>query len=192
MKENKKSIFKKWWFWGIIILILFMISTNSTQQGIKDEINNATYNAISNNITNQSLGSKPTNAITNTENDIKTNSVKNEITENTNITLQNTSISSDTTSKESQRKTLRQHLEENGKLESAMNYADIKTSNDNLEVSVDSTSSTTQDTNTDMVWIGDTGTKYHYQSCRTLKGNGHQITLEQALAEGREPCKVCY
>lgn len=46
--------------------------------------------------------------------------------------------------------------------------------------------------NSQMVWIGDTGTKYHKQSCRTLKGNGHQITMEQALAEGREPCKVCY
>ncbi|MCI5605687.1 MAG: copper amine oxidase N-terminal domain-containing protein [Clostridia bacterium] len=41
------------------------------------------------------------------------------------------------------------------------------------------------------VWVGDTGTKYHYQDCPTLKGNGHEITFEQALAEGREPCKVC-
>lgn len=41
------------------------------------------------------------------------------------------------------------------------------------------------------VWVGETGTKYHYQHCPTLKGNGHEITFEQALAEGREPCKVC-
>ena len=44
----------------------------------------------------------------------------------------------------------------------------------------------------EMVWVGETGTKYHYQNCRTLKGKGHQITLKQALAEGREPCKVCH
>lgn len=43
-----------------------------------------------------------------------------------------------------------------------------------------------------MVWVGDTGTKYHKHSCRTLKGNGHQTTMEQALSEGRQPCKVCY
>ena len=49
-----------------------------------------------------------------------------------------------------------------------------------------------QDNQEEMVWVGDTGTKYHYQSCRTLKGNGHQITLQQALAEGRAPCKVCH
>ena len=43
-----------------------------------------------------------------------------------------------------------------------------------------------------MVWVGETGTKYHIQSCPTLKGKGHQITLQQAQSEGREPCKVCH
>ena len=52
--------------------------------------------------------------------------------------------------------------------------------------------STNTDTDSEMVWVGETGTKYHIQSCRTLKGKGHQITLKQALAEGREPCKVCH
>lgn len=50
---------------------------------------------------------------------------------------------------------------------------------------------TNSDNTTEMVWIGDTGTKYHKQSCRTLKGNGHQITMKQALAEGRQACKAC-
>ena len=43
-----------------------------------------------------------------------------------------------------------------------------------------------------MVWVGKTGTKYHNQWCGTLKGKGHQITMEQAQAEGRQPCKVCH
>lgn len=191
MGKNKKSILKKWWFWGIIILILFMASNSSTQQGIKDGINKATYNTISNNITNQSLISKTTSTITNETSSTETNFIKNEITENTNISLQNTSTNSNATSEIKKNNSLKQTLEENGKLESAINYADTKT-NDNSGTTVDSTSLTAQDTNTEMVWVGDTGTKYHYQSCRTLKGNGHQITLEQALAEGREPCKVCH
>lgn len=41
------------------------------------------------------------------------------------------------------------------------------------------------------VYIGETGTKYHRQSCGTLKGNGRPITLDEALAQGREACKVC-
>lgn len=44
----------------------------------------------------------------------------------------------------------------------------------------------------EMVWVGNTGTKYHNRNCRTLKNGGHQITLEQAKSEGREPCKVCH
>ena len=46
--------------------------------------------------------------------------------------------------------------------------------------------------NTTMVWIGETGTKYHKQGCDTLKNGEYQITLNDALAEGREPCKRCY
>ena len=42
-----------------------------------------------------------------------------------------------------------------------------------------------------IVWVGETGTKYHRQDCRTLKGKGHSITLQQALNQGREACKVC-
>ena len=61
----------------------------------------------------------------------------------------------------------------------------------NTTTSNKETSSSTKN-NSEMVWVGETGTKYHAQSCRTLKGKGHQITLKQALAEGREPCKVCH
>ncbi len=55
-----------------------------------------------------------------------------------------------------------------------------------------STSNNSNDENEQLVWVGNSGTKYHNQGCRTLKGNGHQITLEKALSEGRQPCKVCH
>ncbi len=42
------------------------------------------------------------------------------------------------------------------------------------------------------VQVRENGTKYHIQSCPSLKGKGHQITLQQAQSEGREPCKVCH
>lgn len=41
------------------------------------------------------------------------------------------------------------------------------------------------------VWIGETGTKYHRYSCSTLSGNKYEITLHEALNQGREPCKRC-
>ena len=58
--------------------------------------------------------------------------------------------------------------------------------------SMSSKSSSVQNYNSDMVWIGKTGSKYHKQSCPTLKGNGSQVTMQQALADGRTACKVCY
>ena len=50
----------------------------------------------------------------------------------------------------------------------------------------------TQNKNEKTVYIGKTGTKYHNAGCRTLKGNDIPITLSEALADGREPCKVCH
>ena len=55
-----------------------------------------------------------------------------------------------------------------------------------------STSNNSSNENEQLVWVGSSGTKYHNQGCRTLKGNGYQITLEKALSEGRQPCKVCH
>lgn len=43
-----------------------------------------------------------------------------------------------------------------------------------------------------IVYIGETGTKYHHQNCGTLKGNGRPISLEDAIEQGYTACKVCY
>lgn len=41
------------------------------------------------------------------------------------------------------------------------------------------------------VYRGKTGNKYHRQDCRTLKGGGTAITLDEAISQGREACKIC-
>ena len=43
----------------------------------------------------------------------------------------------------------------------------------------------------DTVYIGKTGSKYHRQTCRTLKGNGSAISLSDAKSQGRTACKIC-
>ena len=43
-----------------------------------------------------------------------------------------------------------------------------------------------------MVWISGSGTKYHSKSsCSNMK-NPWQVTVEEAQAQGRQPCKKCY
>ena len=44
----------------------------------------------------------------------------------------------------------------------------------------------------DTVYVGKTGNKYHNQGCRTLKGDGVPISLDEAIAQGRTACKVCH
>ena len=60
-----------------------------------------------------------------------------------------------------------------------------------LSVSEPLTAPAASTNNSEMVWIGETGNKYHFENCRTLKGNKYQITMEEALAMGRTSCGVC-
>ena len=43
----------------------------------------------------------------------------------------------------------------------------------------------------DIVYVTDYGTKYHDKDCITLKSEGIEITLGEAVAEGFEACKTC-
>ncbi len=42
-----------------------------------------------------------------------------------------------------------------------------------------------------VVYITDTGSKYHQSGCRYLEDSQHEISLSSAIAQGYEPCKVC-
>lgn len=42
-----------------------------------------------------------------------------------------------------------------------------------------------------IVYITDTGTKYHVDGCQHLSNSKHEISLTEALVEGYEPCTVC-
>lgn len=42
-----------------------------------------------------------------------------------------------------------------------------------------------------VVYITDTGSKYHQSGCRYLEESQHEISLSSAIAQGYEPCKVC-
>ncbi len=52
---------------------------------------------------------------------------------------------------------------------------------------------TTQPENTvDMVWLPESGTKYHSNSSCSNMDNPRQVTLDEAVNAGYEPCKKCY
>ena len=41
------------------------------------------------------------------------------------------------------------------------------------------------------VYVTDTGTKYHRESCQYLRLSKHKITLDDARDEGYTPCSIC-
>lgn len=46
--------------------------------------------------------------------------------------------------------------------------------------------------NTDMVWIDDTGKKYHNKSSCSNMDAPYQVSRDEAIARGRDACKKCY
>ena len=49
----------------------------------------------------------------------------------------------------------------------------------------------TTEVNSSIVYIGKTGNKYHRANCSTLKGKGTPISLSDAIAKNKTPCKKC-
>lgn len=155
----------------------------------------------SDNITDNSQDANFTSTINELQSELKEK--QNQI-----INLQNTnkSLTEENEKLEDEKKELNSKLEDSQKnVSKNSTTASSTTGSTSGKTSTGTVSSTSKNTNTsnketsssaennsEMVWVGETGTKYHVQSCRTLKGKGHQITLKQALAEGREPCKVCH
>ncbi len=64
--------------------------------------------------------------------------------------------------------------------------------NSNSATSTNQNQSTSLNTQSQTVYIGETGTKYHYETCHTLKNGAFPISLDEALAQGRTACKVCH
>jgi hypothetical protein len=47
------------------------------------------------------------------------------------------------------------------------------------------------DDSVSLVWISDTGEKYHLQSCRYVTSNFYSIEKSEAISRGYTACKVC-
>lgn len=165
--ENPKKI-KKETIKTIIIILLFLsllgcISSDTYQENIQ-----LSDKVTSMNTKLQKLQEQVTNL------------------QNTNQTLldKNKQLETDKKNLEAEKQIL-----ENEKTSLISNNNSSQTSTPN---SPEETISSSSDNQSETVWVGDTGNKYHRQDCRTLKGKGHAISLQQALSEGREACKVCH
>lgn len=46
--------------------------------------------------------------------------------------------------------------------------------------------------NEDVVYVTESGTKYHKEGCPYLKSSKIMVSLEQAVMEGKQPCSRCF
>ena len=170
--KNKTSFFKSWKNIAIVILSIFIIfaifSPDKTSLNKINELESQLQEQENKISTLQTEKIKLNNKISVLEEDNKTLN--------------------------KQIETLEEQKEEKTEAPQSTNANNVIEADSNINTSSSTNNSSVPKTDNEeqMVWVGETGTKYHYQDCRTLKGNGHQITLKQALAEGREPCKVCH
>lgn len=77
----------------------------------------------------------------------------------------------------------------NSKLLNSLNIKAVKDT-----AKTDSSKKKTSPTEKDkeaVVYITDTGSKYHKSGCRYLKKSKHSISLSDAKAQGYTPCSVC-
>lgn len=178
-EKMEKPIYKKWWFWVVAIFVsLLIISSATPTDNQTSNITNQLYTNISNNIVDSNSTTKD-------------NDITNNINQNDTPIVNQQQENGSSNNQSSQTTNSLNSLKEDSNVSSTQ--LKEETSTPSSDASISSPDTSTQ-TNTDeqMVWVGNTGTKYHKQNCRTLKGNGHQITMQQAIAEGREACKVCY
>lgn len=73
-------------------------------------------------------------------------------------------------------------------------YTDTSSQGSAVSSSANNYTADTNDSYSDdtrYVYIGQTGNKYHRESCSTLKGHGIRITYDEAISQGRGACKRC-
>ena len=67
---------------------------------------------------------------------------------------------------------------------------DIKKTSKNKTISINN--NIESKTTSDMVWIDDTGKKYHKKSTCSNMDNPYQVSKNDAISQGRDACKKCY
>ncbi len=65
------------------------------------------------------------------------------------------------------------------------------TTTTNKSTVTSTTTAPTEEQKGDVVYLTNTGTKYHREGCRYLNTSKIEISKSEAIAQGYEPCKVC-
>lgn len=178
----------------VICIILFFVGcATAPTQNIPTSNYNTETNSVNSTVTQNSVLNNTTNVVSDIptfENEIEVNNtIENDNKVSSNTTANTNTNTNTNTNSSSTTKTSKSTV--SSKKANSSN-SDSKKSKNSSKKSSSSSSKDKESSSSGYVWVGETGFKYHKQTCPTLKGNGHKITLKEAKAQGREACKVCY
>lgn len=82
--------------------------------------------------------------------------------------------------------------EENKNLNTQIEELKKTSSMKNSSATTSAKTTSIQDTNSTIVYVTETGSKYHKANCSYLKNSKIEMTLSNAEAQGYTPCSRCY
>lgn len=216
----KKEIFKKWWFWLVLSVLVIIIwcpivasitgntfekpttldnnTTNSTTIVNLKNTNIINSTNVNTNITNEITNTieKPEQSSAETQNSMNTNKTnKDSSATNANSNTKTSVPSASTSTKITETKETTTSNSTPAKTDTSTKSNSNNNSSQSKAPPANTSSKehvTVENDKISGVWIGETGTKYHNKDCRTLKGNKYEISLEEAKRQGRTSCKVCH
>lgn len=182
----------------IIVMFIAIIGANGEKKSLASQYNNLQAKSEETAQTLQTQIQEKEKKITDNEKkitELQQEEKKNEINQNIKtLESEKQKLEEEKKSLEGEKQTLTTQIEELKKTSA------ILTERKNAKVSQSSVSKTTstpvktsaQNTNSAIVYVTNTGKKYHRSSCSYLKKSKIQMNLSAAQSEGYTPCSRCY
>ncbi len=188
---------------AIIIIIMFVtnIETNRQKETIKNQYNKLQEESESATETLKSQIEEKDNKITNNEKkiiELQQDEKKNEINQSIKtLEDEKQKIEEEKKTLEGEKQNLTIQIEELKKTSSILkekNNNKVSTSSSNNESATTTTpvKTTAQNTNSAIVYVTNTGKKYHKSNCSYLKKSKIQMNLSEVQSQGYTPCSKCY
>lgn len=168
----------------IIAMFIVFIGTNEEKVTIEKQYDELQAKLEDTSKTLQGQIKEKNNKITELQQDEK----KNEINESIKtLESEKQNLEKDKQTLEQEKQTLSTQIEELKKTSSTI------TQNKTASTTTPTSSKTTvQNTNSAIVYVTNTGNKYHKSNCSYLKKSKIQTTLSEAQSQGYTPCSRCY
>lgn len=179
---------------AIIVMFIAVIGTNGEKESLASQYNELQAKSEETSQSLQTQIKEKDSKITDNEKkitELQQEEKKNEINESIK-TLENEKqkLEEEKNALEGEKQTLTTQIEELKKTSSIL--TERKNARASTSTSSSSVTTTAQNTNSAIVYVTNTGKKYHRSNCSYLKKSKIEMNLSEAQSQGYTPCSRCY